>query len=363
MERDRRMAPPEKTSHISASMELDSIELHRIGPHQSTSLTLTRGLNLIYGPNASGKSSIVNALYFALTGQTLQPTARPSDFATHGADTGSVRLLFRSGPKRYALSRTTSGEAELHELGRETRLLARTPQMSRLAIQRMLALEPGRLALAHFLREEELGHFLSQTAGQRKNLLRTALNLDKWERSLKIYREARRLARNRFKELGAALRQMEEPLEGPANRLKEMRAELRDHREERRALLKSDGGGHLEELGRIQSRYLTLHRELDEILFPLSSIERLNRELEQLDKKVARLTTLESDIAFGRQRLGELRGLQQSITSDLARLQSLLDAGERECPTCEQRLELPRIQTLIEQKKMVLQRIGGDLRD
>ena len=360
----------------AASIELVGLRLDRFGPYHTRQLGFTPGLNVVYRPNASGKSTVVNALFFALTGHALQPSARPLDYAQDEAGAGTLTLGFRAAPSSnpprgptgapasrlgleapggpsasFEIVRGIGGELELASLdngGR--RSLATTPEKSRLAIQRMLGLDAHRLGLAHFLREDEVGHFLSQTTGQRKDLLRAALSLDQWERALKVYREARRLARVRQKELAGALKQVAEPLGGPAARLAELRLELERADEARRAILDGEGGERLAELGSAKLRALELERELDSVLFPLPSAAHLVAELSALEERLERLSTLDSDLAFARQRRGELLGLQHSVTGDLGRLRSLLDAGEHHCPTCEQPLDLGLIQGLIEQK-------------
>jgi DNA repair exonuclease SbcCD ATPase subunit len=364
------------------SLELLELRLERFGPHKSRIVRFAPGLNLLYGPNASGKSTVVAGLYLALAGHALQPSARPADYAQDGAVSGLLSLTFRAAPTAeaarpgpaagragtqlslylgssgavtYELVRSTGGDVELAlREGAGRTALASTPQTSRLAVQRMLGIEAHRLGLAHFLREDEVGHFLSQTAGERKDLLRAALALDQWERALKIFREARRLARLRHKEVAGALKQLSEPLGGPEARIAELRRQVELAEESHHALLDSEGGERLAELGRAKTRARGLEQELEAVLFPLPSSAHLVLEMSKLEEDLERLSTAETDLAFARQRMGELLGLQQSVTSDLGRLRSLLDAGEHHCPTCEQPLDLGLIQSLIDQKQRTL---------
>jgi DNA repair exonuclease SbcCD ATPase subunit len=378
---DAAEAAEERALLRASSLELLELRLERFGPYKSRSVRFQPGLNLVYGPNASGKSTITSALFYALTGHALQPSARPAQYAQEGAGAGTLTLSFRAqatpeaaaggaqlslypggAPSAFRLVRTTAGDLELAstEAGR-TIVLAQTPGKSRLAIQRMLGIDQHRLGLAHFLREDEVGHFLSQTGGERKNLLRAALSLDRWERALKMYREARRLARVRHKEVSSALGQLAGPLEGPEARLDALRRELKDAQAERGHLLEAEGGERLVELGRAKARALELERELSGVLFPLPSSAHLLAELSRLEEELERLSTLDSDLGFARQHFGELLGLQQSVASDLARLRTLLDAAEHHCPTCEQPLDLSLIGSLIAQKERRLAELTAEL--
>jgi exonuclease SbcC len=159
----------------------------------------------------------------------------------------------------------------------------------------------------------------------------------------------------------STLKQLAEPMGGPESRIAELRQQLERDEEARRALLEAEGGERLEELGRAKSRAVELEAELNEVLFPLPSSAHLVAELARLEEDLERLSTLETDLAFGRQQLGELLGLQQSVTSDLGRLRSLLDAGEHHCPTCEQALDLSLIQSLIDQKRRTLDELQGQI--
>ena len=54
-------------------MRLERIILKSFGCFDRRDFDLSDGVNLIFGPNFSGKSTLVNAIFFALTGKPIVP--------------------------------------------------------------------------------------------------------------------------------------------------------------------------------------------------------------------------------------------------------------------------------------------------
>lgn len=65
-------------------MRFESVKAHAFGPFQNETLELATGMNVVYGPNESGKSSWHAALYAGLCGVRRKkgmPTREERDFA------------------------------------------------------------------------------------------------------------------------------------------------------------------------------------------------------------------------------------------------------------------------------------------
>ncbi|MGP1680451.1 MAG: AAA family ATPase, partial [Burkholderiales bacterium] len=82
------------------------------GIRRSLSLQFGRKLTIIYGGNASGKSSLSQAIEFALTGQVLDYEDKPipARYLTHtnSSDEGSVTLRLTDGSTNTALKASTT---------------------------------------------------------------------------------------------------------------------------------------------------------------------------------------------------------------------------------------------------------------
>ncbi|MRN38562.1 hypothetical protein CRG49_002015 [Neisseria sp. N95_16] len=90
---------------------LKSLKLTNFRQHRNVNLQFTEGVTVIKGLNESGKSTIFEAISFALFGVRA---CRNNDITTWGEPQGSHRvdLTFTSGSKTYVLYRSTRG-AEL----------------------------------------------------------------------------------------------------------------------------------------------------------------------------------------------------------------------------------------------------------
>ena len=75
-------------------MQLERIILKSFGCFDRRDFDLSDGVNLIFGPNFSGKSTLVNAIFFALTGKPNVPKVGLPAMAQSGASSGTAGLNF-----------------------------------------------------------------------------------------------------------------------------------------------------------------------------------------------------------------------------------------------------------------------------
>ena len=75
------------------------------GPFAEKSVTFSAGKNVILGKNYSGKTSLVNAIYYALTGDVLAAKAKQEDFAKAKSKDSIVELDIEVGEEAYRIRR------------------------------------------------------------------------------------------------------------------------------------------------------------------------------------------------------------------------------------------------------------------
>ena len=88
---------------------IKDIKLHNFISHRDTSLLLEKGITIFVGHNGSGKSSIIDAITFALFGEHTRKSNK--NLILRGASSSYVRLIF------YANSREYSAYRQLGSLG------------------------------------------------------------------------------------------------------------------------------------------------------------------------------------------------------------------------------------------------------
>lgn len=87
-------------------MIINKLELTNFRKHRKLEVDLKTGVTGIIGDNGTGKSSIVEALQFALTGELYH--GKKTDAITVGEDSGSVRMNFTLNGKKGTLTRYMS---------------------------------------------------------------------------------------------------------------------------------------------------------------------------------------------------------------------------------------------------------------
>lgn len=100
-------------------MHLKRIELTNYRQHRQLDVDFSGNLIAILGQNGSGKSNLIGAIQFALTGE--QPGFTKADLTTWGEKEGSVKLVFEAGSRNeeFVIVRKTNGDVTL-TVGGET---------------------------------------------------------------------------------------------------------------------------------------------------------------------------------------------------------------------------------------------------
>ena len=100
-------------------MHLRRIELTNYRQHRKLDVDFSGNLIAVLGPNGCGKSNLIGAIQFALTGE--QPGFTKADLTTWGEKEGSVRLFFTAGSRNdeFVVTRKTNGDVTL-KVGDET---------------------------------------------------------------------------------------------------------------------------------------------------------------------------------------------------------------------------------------------------
>ena len=96
-------------------MQLERIRLKTFGCFQQQDFELSDGINLIFGPNFSGKSTLVNAIFFTLTGKPIVPRVDAASIKSAKSYSGTAGLQFVENGERYMLFRGTGKRFQLRQ--------------------------------------------------------------------------------------------------------------------------------------------------------------------------------------------------------------------------------------------------------
>ena len=178
-------------------MQILSIHLKNIKSHRDTELTFSAGINVLSGPNGVGKSTVFEAIGYALFGVDAKDFVSNVDrFLTIGTKKGAISVVLRGDDgETYRVSRTVGaaakwllakeigGSFEVEDHARMEETEARVAEILGLANGRPLA-EQFKLVIGPF-QNDFLGPFVIKQATKRQEAFDEILGIDAWRKTYK----------------------------------------------------------------------------------------------------------------------------------------------------------------------------------
>jgi len=342
-------------------MRLEKILLKSFGCFNRRDFELGEGINLIFGPNFSGKSTLVNAIFFVLAGKPIVPRVATGALTQAGAESGTAGVGFREQGKDYQLFRSTQGDGELR--CREGDCWHKIFTGKRAAdedLRKLFDLTYDHLAAATFLREGEIFEFLGRQPSHRRAILYALLGIDRLIEVRERFLEVRRIAK---------------------------REETRLQEHQRRLQL-ATVKTHREEIERIQDQVIGLEKEL-ELLSSYNTASGNEVLIFELAEKRSRLETQMNALAGERtstlggfndtahirqtidevetainvtqnvearrekliQEIGSLQNQTKLLAETCQTLSQLLASNQGHCPTCHQPVHQMILKGILEEKQ------------
>lgn len=176
-------------------MQILSIHLKNIKSHRDTELSFSAGINVLSGPNGVGKSTIFEAIGYALFGVDAKDFVSNVDrFLSIGSKKGEISVVFRvddgetyrvsrtvGAGAKWLLAREIGGSFEVEDHARIEETEARVAEILGLANGRPLA-EQFKLVIGPF-QNDFLGPFIIKQATKRKDAFDEILGIDAWRKT------------------------------------------------------------------------------------------------------------------------------------------------------------------------------------
>lgn len=176
-------------------MRIISVQLKNIKSHRDKEIAFSPGINVLSGANGSGKSTIFEAIGYALFGVSAQDFVSKADrFLTIGTKKGEISVVFEPAPgESYRVTRTVGGagkwllakdngggfEIEEHANIQETE--QRIASLLGLATGRPLS-EQFKLVIGPF-QNDFLGPFVIKQPTKRQDAFDEILGIDTWRKT------------------------------------------------------------------------------------------------------------------------------------------------------------------------------------
>jgi exonuclease SbcC len=188
-------------------VKLNSLRLQNFRQHVATKIQFESGITGIIGPNGSGKTTILEAVAFAL--YSVGRTTREQMLSQHPIGRGQMRidLEFELGRHRYKVvrGRTT---AELF-LDGDALPIASTPSAVTERLQRLMGMSKDEFFKTYFTGQKELAAMAAMASSDRGRFLSKVLGYEK-------LRSAQDLISARRSALGAEISGLRQAMADPA---------------------------------------------------------------------------------------------------------------------------------------------------
>ena len=304
-----------------------SLKLRHWKSHDSSDLSFGKGTNLIIGQMGSGKTSVMDAICFALYGTFPALKSRkvkldevvmqrPAKFSK-----AEVTLEFAVGDKAFVVTRSISGGASEAFLRDKTGALLEGPQSQRVteSVEKLLKVDYELFTRSIYSEQNKIDYFIALGKGERKKQVDELLGIDKFEQA----RSTAGTVVNRLKthkaELDSRLRQQDS--QKIASEITVLRSELNETEAK-----KKDAASSLVELEKKSAEASRDLSRLDEKERKYNELEREKARAEALakqhsasrDKKAAALSR-----KISRGELAEKPLLEKRVSELKAALQEL----------------------------------------
>jgi len=168
-------------------MIIESLHISNFKSHRDTRIKFDTGISIIIGGNGAGKSSILEAVSFALFKQ--HTSKRIEQLITIGQKRMSVEIQFTANGRTYRVLRErtkTSSKAimKIKEGGRFQSLVSGDKQVT-LEVQNLLEMDGDLFLNAVYVRQGEIADLIDKTSSEKKQMIGRLLGIDSLEKAWK----------------------------------------------------------------------------------------------------------------------------------------------------------------------------------
>ncbi len=169
-------------------MIFTKLKLHNFKSHENTVIKFDKGISVIVGENGAGKSTILEAISFALFKQ--HTGKRIDDLVRNNADSMLVELEFNSNGGQYKVIREKKSNLKSSIFkktsldGDYVHICTGDKEVSN-EIRQILDIDSDLFLNAIYIRQGEIAELVDKTSAEKKELIAKLLGIDSLEKSWK----------------------------------------------------------------------------------------------------------------------------------------------------------------------------------
>lgn len=350
-------------------MQLERIRLKSFGCFQQQDFELSEGINLIFGPNFSGKSTLVNAIFFTLTGKPIVPRVDASAIKSAKAYSGTAGLQFLDNDERYMLFRGTGKRFQLRqEKGDEWHIVFDESRITvvEATLKEQFGFSHDRLALTTFLREGEIFEFLARQPATRRDILYALLGIDRLIEVRERFIDTRRLAKRERTRIQSHQKSLRFNAQNPHKpEIDKIEAELKKLEKE---YSRESGDSEIinewiKNRQQIEKQLDLLLQEQKETLSGFDNFLHLKEMISTVETAIKESKELEAERDTLIKTTGSLDSQVTALTNVCHSLRTLIENDDRHCPTCHQKVEKDILIKIVEEKEKEKSQLSTDLEE
>ncbi|UCD04222.1 MAG: hypothetical protein JSW73_01080 [Candidatus Woesearchaeota archaeon] len=321
---------------------ITKLDLKNWKNHRSIELEFYPGINSIVGDMGSGKSSILQAISFALFGtfsELKSKEIKTTDLITRNvADSSKVFLEFKNSRDNLVIERKVhrdkTSEATLKRKGK----LISGPQVQEVtaSVEKIIGVNQNLWLRTVYAKQNEIDYFLNIPPLRRKKELDELMNLDKFEKARENSVKLINILKNRIKEKSSVLEDFD--LETIEEKIHELSSSLKGLKEEASVIESKIKTAEKEkekvketleevkekvnEINKITERYSLLKEELEELKEEIEEIEVKDRH--EFEQELQLIKKSISDNQIKKQKLKEVADEKRELLIDLEKQLSVI---------------------------------------
>ncbi len=316
------------------------IELTNWKTHKNTKLSFAKGTNVLIGQMGSGKSSVMDAISYALFGTfpALQHRRISTEDLIKNVPSqenyAEVKLGIELEGNEYVVERhielSGSSSARLFKNGS---IVQAQPQRVTEYIEGLLKMDYDLFSRAIYSEQNNLDYFLELRSSERKDVIDKLLGLDKFaiaeDNATSLVNRIKDMAEQAEKSAGNFdLQKLEEQLSKAKEELKKLNEEKAELSEKQSTLIKNveEQAKKLKELQAKDAKKRELEKELKSIEGRLELINREAKKIQDMQIKPeeieSKINSLSSELEKVRQELKSAQNSELELNKGVARLES-----------------------------------------
>lgn len=168
-------------------MIIESLHMKNFKSHRNTNIDFDTGISIIIGGNGAGKSSILEAVSFALFKQ--HTSKRIDQLITIGQKSMSVEIQFNVHSRTYRIlrerSKTSSKAIMKIKEGEGFHSLVSGDKQVTMEVQSLLEMDGDLFLNAVYVRQGEIADLIEKTSAEKKQMIGRLLGIDSLEKAWK----------------------------------------------------------------------------------------------------------------------------------------------------------------------------------